>query len=166
MALSALVVQEVAIRGPLGSDDLPRRILIVLSYLLAAPFIAFNIRRPGIAIMGVGLVLNFLAIITNGGLMPITPDTLSNAGYTTEASLGEWVPGTKDVLLEREDTHLAALSDWIVWDDLPTARAFSIGDVIIVTGLALTLVELLMPRWRREIAPAPAEERDPDRTLL
>jgi hypothetical protein len=149
IAFAALAVQLLAIYGPLGSDDLPRRILLVGSYLALMVFVAVNVRHPGLALLGIGLVLNFLPIVANEGLMPITPETLEKTGDVPEdARVGEWVEGTKDVLLERDDVRLYVLSDRLTSDYSPF-RAFSIGDLIILAGAAILTIELLLPRIRR-----------------
>ena len=159
VALLAVCLQLAAIFAPLGDDDLPRRVLFVASYLLLFVFVAGNVRRPGIVVLGVGLLLNFLAIATNGGLMPITPGTLLRSGDIPEdAKIGEWVPDSKDVLLERGDVRLYALSDRIVWDDLGALRAFSVGDVVIALGFVLMLGDLLLPRLGRP--PEPHKETE------
>jgi len=152
LALLALLTQIIAIRAPLGDDDLPRRILLLASYLLLLIFVAANVYRPGIAVIGAGLLLNFAAIVANGGLMAITPRTILKTGsLPDDAVVGEWLPGSKDILLERGDVHLWSLTDRLTWDAIsPPFRAFSVGDVVIVVGLALTLAELLLPRFRPE----------------
>ena len=149
VALLALCVQLIALRAPLGNDDLPRRLLLVSSYLLLLTFVAFNITRIGIAVIGAGLLLNFIAILANGGLMAITPETILKSGtLPDDAVVGEWLPGSKDILLERADVHLWFLTDRLVWDSISSVfRAFSIGDVIIVVGFAITLLDILLPRW-------------------
>ena len=164
VALLALCVQLIALRAPLGNDDLPRRLLLVSSYLLLLTFVAFNITRIGIAVIGGGLLLNFIAILANGGLMAITPETILKSGtLPDDAVVGEWLPGSKDILLERADVHLWFLTDRLVWDDISSVfRAFSIGDVIIVVGLALTLLDILLPRWGtvpEEAGPASARHQ-------
>ena len=137
MALLAFLLQAIALLAPLGDDDLLPRILFIASYLLLFVFVAANIRRPGIVILGVGIALNFLPIITNGGLMPITPETIARTGDVPDVDVGEWIPGSKDVLMERDDVRLYFLSDRLVWGATPV-RAFSIGDVVIVVGLHRT----------------------------
>lgn len=149
-ALLAVCLQLLAIFGPLGSDDLLRRVLFIISYLILIAFVAVNVRRPGIAVIGVGLALNFIVIAANGGLMPITPETLLKTGSIPEgAETGEWVSRSKDVLKEREDVHLYFLSDRLVWDGVAPIRAFSIGDLVLLAGLGITLVELFFPRLER-----------------
>ncbi len=151
VALLALCLQAAAIKAPLGDDDFPRRILIVVAYLLLLIFAVSNLARPGFVVIGAGLAFNFLGVIANGGLMAITPETVMRSGpLPGDAVLGQWLPGSKDVLLERADVHLWFFTDRLVWEDVSSVfRAFSIGDVIIVVGLALILVDILMPRWQR-----------------
>ncbi len=146
----ALALQLLAIKAPLG-DDLPRRILIVASYALLLVFVASNIRRPGLLVIGLGLCLNLLPIVVHGGLMPITPETILRTGTLPEGVFpGDWLTGSKDVLLAREDVHLWFLTDRLVWADVSSVfRAFSVGDVVIIAGLVATLADLFMPRLRR-----------------
>lgn len=155
VALLAVLVQLLAIRGPFGSSEIPPRFLLVLSYLLLIWFVAANLRRPGIVVMGAGLLLNFAAILANGGLMPVTPEALARAGYDIPADVGpgDHLPHTKDVLKERGDVRLWFLGDRLVLDPLPGIAAFSIGDVVILAGLAVTVVDLLSPRLQRVRAP-------------
>jgi len=142
----ALAIQLIAIFGDLGSDDLFRRILFIASYLLLIVFVFANVRRPSIALFGVGVLLNFLPIIANGGLMPITPETLQKTGDVPEdARIGEWVRDTKDVLLERDEVHLYFFSDRLT-SDLSLARAFSVGDLVLISGAIFLLLDLLLPR--------------------
>jgi Family of unknown function (DUF5317) len=116
--------------------------------LLLFAFVAANFRRTGIAIIGAGLLLNFIVIAANGGLMPVTEETLLKTGSLPhDAEVGEWVPQSKDVLLDREDVRLYFLSDRLVIEALDPVRAFSIGDVVIVIGLIMTMAELLLPRF-------------------
>lgn len=148
VALVAVLLQIGAIFAPLG-DDIPRRALFLVSYLLLLLFVYLNLRRIGILIIGIGVVLNFLPIAANGGLMPVTPEVVARGDFPS-AELGEWVPGTKDVLLEEEDVRLWALGDRFILDVLPMGKlAYSIGDVFITAGLVVFLVDLLVPRIQR-----------------
>lgn len=152
VALLAICLQIIAIFAPLGSNDLPTRILLVTSYLLLLVFVSINVRRPGLVILGLGLTLNFLAIVTNGGLMPTTPEVYAKFSWPEDVRVGERIPNTKDILLEREDVHLYVLSDRYRWDTQTLIRVFSIGDVIIATGLIVTVAELALPRFGRKPA--------------
>ncbi|HUF52290.1 MAG TPA: DUF5317 family protein [Dehalococcoidia bacterium] len=149
LLLLALAIQLIAIYAPLGSDDLPRRILMVAGYVGLLGFVGINLKRSALVVLGLGALLNFLPIVANGGLMPITPETLLKTGDIPEdARVGEWVEGTKDVLKEREDVHLYFLSDRLT-SDLSPFRAFSIGDLIILAGAVILAADLLLPRPQR-----------------
>lgn len=153
LALFALAMQAIAILVPIGLDDIPKRLLFVLSYLILLTFIARNLPRPGIAIIGIGLLLNVLPVVANGGLMPVTADNLARAGQTRHIEgrrEGDAIPYTKNVLKSKENTHFYELSDRIVWENSFFFRVFSIGDVVIAGGLVVTLGDFLLPRLKRE----------------
>lgn len=150
VAVCALGLQLLVVFAGFGALGDARRGLFVLSYLLLIVFVLANLRRPGIAVIGIGLVLNFLAIVSNGGLMPVTPEALDRVGPPpTDIELGDPVPLTKDVLLAREDTRLWPLTDTLTWENPTNIQVFSVGDLFVGAGLALTLAELLLPRLRR-----------------
>jgi hypothetical protein len=104
--------------------------------LLIAAWI--NRDQPGFWALGLGLALNLLVIILNGGLMPISPDTV--ARLAPEAQPGAWQVGHrlgtgKDVVLPVAITRLWWLSDRFLlpaW--FPYRAAFSLGDVLIAFG--------------------------------
>ena len=152
LALFALAMQAVAIFAPLGFDNLPKRLLFDLSYLLLISFIILNLPRPGIAIIGIGLLLNFLPIVANGGLMPVTAENLAEIGelHRIEGRReGDAIPYTKNVLKSKENTHVYELSDRLVWDNPVFFRVFSIGDVVIAAGLVVVVGDLFLPRLQR-----------------
>lgn len=156
----ALLTQIFVMYVDLGDAGIARRITLPVSYVLVIAFVALNWRRVGIAVLGLGAFLNFLAVISNGGLMPVSPENLREAGLEEKLAgrePGDAIPGTKDVLLEEEDTHLLFLSDRLtLWGGRgPIPAAFSVGDVIIVVGAAIALLELLLPSAQR---PRPKDE--------
>jgi len=157
VALLALLLQVIAIVGPLGEADILRRLMFVFSYVLLIVFVSFNLRRVGIAIIGLGLLLNFAPIVTNGGLMPVTSESLARIGETHRLEgldPGDAIPNTKNVWRERDDTHLWFLSDRVVWDNSILFRVFSIGDIVIAAGLVVTLGDLFLPRIRSKAEPS------------
>lgn len=113
--------------------------VLVISQLLLLGFVWFNRDLVGLRILGLGLILNLLVIILNGGLMPLAPET-AQALYP-EVSPSVWQIGSrpgmsKNILLLYEDTRLAFLSDSILlpaW--FPWTRALSPGDLLIVLGV-------------------------------
>jgi len=110
---------------------------LLLSQGAPLVFACLNRRQPGLWLVGLGLALNLLVISLNGGLMPISPETIQALGLPPESWAVEQRLGmSKDVVRSISDTRLWLLSDWLVspaW--LPSQGAFSIGDVIIGAGL-------------------------------
>lgn len=133
---------QVIIFGRLGRlvalPDSLVAVLFVTSQLMLLVFAWLNRRLPGGWLLGTGLLLNFLAIILNGGLMPISPETVH--ALVPDAPDGSWRIGerlgrTKDVVLPEEATRLGILSDRFLlpqWMSYPVA--FSLGDVILALG--------------------------------
>lgn len=152
VALLAVCLQIGAIFLPTSTGAL-RPALFLSSYVLLMVFAAANWRRPGILIIAVGLLLNFLVIAANGGLMPVTAESMYriDSGSSIEGlHEGDAIPNTKNVLRAKENTRLWALSDRIVrtWGP-PALRIISIGDIFIAVGLVVTLGELFLPRVQR-----------------
>ena len=158
VVLLALLLQIIVIWVGFGEAAVLRRFIFPSTYVLLLAFIVLNRRRIGFLVIGAGMLLNFLAIVSNGGLMPVTPANAEKAGmgYKIEGvELGEAIPRSKNVLLEAGDIHLRWLSDRFTWiSDSPIA-VFSVGDIVVAAGLVVLLVEFLLPALLR---------RSPDRT--
>jgi len=158
VVLVALLLQIVVIWVGFGEAGVLRRLIFPASYVLLLAFVLLNRRRIGFLVIGAGMLLNFLAIVSNGGLMPVTPADAEQAGmgYKIEGvELGEAIPRSKNVLLEESDIHLRLLSDRYTWiSDSPFA-VFSVGDIVVAAGLVVVLVEALLPARQRS---------SPDRT--
>jgi hypothetical protein len=105
-------------------------VLHLLSFALAAVFVWSNRHLPGEMVIAAGGLLNLIAIVANGGTMPASEWAWRTAGFAPPAddfgnsSIVEAarVPWLGDVL--------AIPASW------PLSNVFSIGDVIIILGLA------------------------------
>jgi hypothetical protein len=161
LPLVCLAAQAVAVR--LGSPrsagfDLPAGILL-LSSLALLVMVWANRRVPGMLLLGLGLLLNLVVMLVNGGYMPIAPETLVRIGSPglAAAPAGTRMMGFKDVVLPYEQTLLWALSDILVlpWPFAP--NAFSPGDVLIALGLfVFTQRVLLNPGAGADLCPEAA----------
>jgi len=120
------------------TPDWAVKVLLIVSLVGLLVFIWLNKKLPGLYVLGAGLVLNLLVISMNGGLMPISPETV--AQLTPEHSAEVWQSGdrlgwSKDIILTRANTRLWWLSDHFLTPAWFQHRiAFSPGDVLIALG--------------------------------
>ena len=90
-----------------------------------------NLDVPGMAVVAVGAACNLAAIVANGGYMPADPAALASVGgpdggHDQQHRPGRARPAPADGLF--------AIPDW-----MPFANVFSIGDVLIGVGIAITI---------------------------
>lgn len=112
----------------------------LLTYALAGAFAVLNMRSAGTAVVGLGGGLNLAAILANGGVMPASADALAASGW--EAPVGKFA--NSDVV---SDARLAFLGDVFATPSwLPIDSVFSIGDLVVVLGIALFLHQVSRPR--------------------
>jgi hypothetical protein len=125
---------------------------LIGSLILLLVFCWFNRRVAGIWILACGLVLNLAVIASNGGFMPISPQTASHLVPATDLAkvqIGSRFGTGKDILLLPENTRLVWFSDRFLppaWS--PYQVAFSPGDLLIAAGafwLMLTQGKPLRP---------------------
>ncbi|MDP3064540.1 MAG: DUF5317 domain-containing protein, partial [Chloroflexota bacterium] len=114
--------------------------VLVASYLVLLLALVRDLRRPAIALIFVGASLNFAVISANGGLMPVSPETLSRIAPSVNGRpISPGGPRTfdKDTLREADNTRLRWLSDTLVFPRPLRAVpvAFSVGDVLIALGI-------------------------------
>lgn len=109
-------------------------------------FASANVTVPGFWALWIGIMSNFLVIISNGGWMPISTETLAriiprNPGEF--CGVGTRLGYTKDRIMAPAEINLAWLSDRLVlphW--LSLNIAFSVGDIFISIGTILLLWSL------------------------
>ena len=130
-------------------DGTALRVALPLVHVLLLPFLFANLRLFGVRLVMLGLALNLLVISLNGGLMPVEQGAVAAVGKHTnvDLSVGEHIAGSKNVLLERQDVRLRALSDVILLPlPRPYTRAVSAGDLVIVVGIGAVLASLALAR--------------------
>jgi hypothetical protein len=153
LALLAVVLQVPLLRAPASPPQglAWQQMLFLVSHLLLLVFVWQNRRIVGVQLVGLGVICNLVVILANGGLMPITPETLAriNPGTTLEQwTLGLHYGYSKDVILSQAQTRLWALGDVLVIPPLfPWPTAFSLGDLLLAGGV---VVLLLNPRISSE----------------
>lgn len=109
--------------------------------------VAINRHLPGMPVVLVGLLANFLVIVANDGKMPATRAALVASGQ----------PDTILILVAGDDpghilagpqTRLTLLSDWIPLAAL-NHKVVSPGDIVAAIGLTITIGFALPTRRRR-----------------
>jgi len=124
----------------------PHAVLVsahLVSYVMAGWFVWLNRRVTGLSVVALGGALNAVTIAVNGGTLPASRSALATAGIHPVA--GDF--NNSGVLAH---PHLAWLGDVIpVPASVPMANVFSIGDLLILVGLAYGLHHLCGSRLVR-----------------
>jgi hypothetical protein len=110
--------------------------LLVISQLALLGLLFLNRHLPGAKLFTLGLVLNMLVMVTNGGWMPITPEMYHFVRPDRPVELYTRPPRSKNIILPGAESHLWFLSD-LLPVSLPWYRtAMSPGDVVLILGAA------------------------------
>jgi hypothetical protein len=111
---------------PWRTPDTVAKALWLGSDALIAVAAVRNLRIPGVAFVGAGLVSNLAAVLSNGGHMPVRAAAMHAAGY-------DYAVHNNSAALA--SPHLSWLIDrWAAPDWIPFANVFSVGDVLIAAG--------------------------------
>jgi hypothetical protein len=105
----------------------------ICTYFFAAAFVYLNFRTPGVLIVALGGLSNFIAITANGGVMPASKSALEYAGLAD-------TPGQFASSTSVPDPNVLFLGDiFAVPSSWPMANVYSVGDVLIVAGAFVLL---------------------------
>jgi hypothetical protein len=113
---------------------------LITSQMMLLVFIWLNRQEPGFRFMAVGAAMNLTVIVLNGGLMPISPDTIARLLPGTSPAawhIGARFGHSKDIILLASTTRLEWLADrFTLCAPFPQQwrTAFSLGDVLIAVG--------------------------------
>jgi hypothetical protein len=121
-------------------------ILVLGSFACVFAFAALNFRLPGMTLVALGALGNFIVISANGG-MPVSVDALERAGlgnpFTKQSAA---LKGAHHALTDA--SHLRFLAD-VIPISVP-ANVVSVGDIVIWAGLLLLVQQLMVgPRGKR-----------------
>jgi hypothetical protein len=128
-------------------------LILVSSQAVLLVFSLMNLKKFSFFPIIAGFLSNFLVIILNGGLMPISPETIRHLipdAPDTLWSLGHRLGFGKDIVLLENQTVLPFLSDRFVtpqWMNYPVA--FSFGDLLISAGVIWLLWTLGGPEKQK-----------------
>ena len=139
--LAAIAFQILLFSTPIGSAmGAVAPVAYVLSTGAVLAAVMANLAIKGFRILAAGAIANLAAVIANGGYMPSTEAALRIAdrghesGYTNSAMLSH--PNLAVF------TDIFAIPSW-----MPLANVFSIGDVLIATGVAVVVIGAMRAPW-------------------
>jgi hypothetical protein len=141
LAIIALLIRRIpfAVFSPADFVSLKKAVLII-SYLLLIFVLLKNWRYISARLILLGVAMNFIAILANGGLMPVSPEARDLAGMLP-VGIGQVLPHGSGILLPLEQTRL-----WFLTDIIPVRAIygiFSLGDAIMLCGLGLFMAEVV-----------------------
>ena len=137
VVIAAFGVKELLIRSPLGDSPLGPAVFAVSLAVLVAWTAWHYLRLPGIWLVTVGVGLNLVVVVANGGRMPVAA-AAAQRGPARLSQSGVWA----QYAVMNTGTHGAWLGDWILF---PGAlgrlfpQAYSPGDIVSAAGLAVVL---------------------------
>lgn len=115
--------------------------LHIASYGLLVLFLIRNRSIRPMWGLGVGAAANVTAILANGGRMPASVTALTRAGAAETVDHLTQTGSVGNVLLMSESTRLNFLGDWLYLPaGIPGATAFSLGDLVLLAGIAWIIV--------------------------
>jgi Family of unknown function (DUF5317) len=146
-----LAVQVLLFSSPVGDALGPAAPAVyVASNALVLVAVARNLAIPGLALVLLGGISNLVAIVANGGYMPVSHDALVAIGRGAREGYTNNVQSAEVVLAPLTD--LFAMPAWV-----PMANIFSVGDVLIGIGAGVAVVAAMHGRGPlREHAASPA----------
>lgn len=133
LAIAGLLVQ-VVLFSPVGADidATIGPVIYVASTGAVLVAVLRNWRIPGLFLVAAGAACNLIAIVANGGVMPTTVQALTTAGLGPEDAFSNSAVVADPAVPFLTD--IFALPAWV-----PLANVFSLGDVVIGIGVALTI---------------------------
>jgi Family of unknown function (DUF5317) len=145
LAIAGVILQMAFPRGALSIPSL------IGSFVALLVFAAVNVRAPGFIAILIGLSLNALVIVVNGG-MPVTAHAIAASGQSgTLGGLATNDDGQKH-FLSNDHTKLLPLGDVIAIPP-PVAQAVSAGDLCVHLGVGWFIVAGMRRRQRSTSAP-------------
>lgn len=127
-------------------------LLHVLSYFLLFLFALGNVYFSGFTMIAVGFFLNFMAILMNGGRMPVSEAELLRAGQFDLHQVLKKGNSITHVLID-ENTVFPFLGDIIAFPEpYVFSKVISVGDVLIFLGLVLFVMRTIIRNSGRKKA--------------
>ena len=142
---SWIIVSGLLVQIVLFSEPVSERIgalgppIYVASTLIVIGAVLANHAITGMLVVAAGAASNMIAIVANGGFMPVS------AGAA--AVLGAHQPPAYSNSIQLADPVLAPLTDIFAMPPwVPFANVFSVGDILIGVGIVIVIVSAMRSR--------------------
>lgn len=135
VAVAVKIITNSGYRYELGISDALAPKLYVLGLALIAVFLLLNIRLRGLALVALGFISNFLAIVFNAGYMPVKREHFMS--FATAEEMDKILQGLPvfNHIATGPDTKLYYLTDiFLMPSGIMITRVFSVGDVLLTLG--------------------------------
>ena len=134
--------------------------MIIFSYIVLLLAVWNNLKLKGIKIIGLGIILNFIVIVANGGHMPVLLSSLYKAGLNDFALvLKEGIYVTHILITEK--TLFRFLTDVIpLSPPFPDPSVVSVGDFLMFYGVFSLIQNAMVKRQNSEIRNQNSEDKE------
>jgi hypothetical protein len=132
-------------------------IILISSQLALLGLILYNHAVPGARLFALGIALNLLVMVANGGWMPVTTETYRFVHPNNDLTLYTKPPSSKNIILPRSDTKFWYLSDVIRLNLLWQRTAVSLGDILLVGGVGQLIWQGTARKQERQPLEQPIE---------
>jgi hypothetical protein len=132
--------------------------ILILSQVALLLLLLVNYHLPGAIVFATGVALNTTVMVANGGWMPVTPETAHYVHPERPIELYSKPQASKNIILPRAETNLWILSD-IIRIVLPWRRnAVSVGDILLIIGVAQFIFQTAPKKKHSLEMPQPLEK--------
>ena len=142
---SWIIVAGLFIQVVLFSEPVSERVgalgppIYVASTAMVIAAVVANRAITGMLVVAAGAASNLIAIVANGGYMPVSAGAAAVLGAHSPSNYSNSVQLPDPVLAPLTD--IFALPPWV-----PFANVFSVGDVLIGVGIAIVIVSAMRSR--------------------
>lgn len=141
LAILAIGASVAIDRSTIGAASL----VAIIGIAATLVFVVRNIHLVGVAVVGIGLIVNLAPVVLNGAV-PVRPGALVEANIVQPDELARvTLAGSRR--LSDDSTMLSVLGDTIPLE--LTRQVISYGDLILVVGLADAIANAMRRRRRR-----------------
>ena len=141
-----LYVADWAIRLKMGATSFewlfPASFVVNRLALLA--LVALNLRIPGANVILIGMALNFIAIVSNGGVMPVRPDAIGAVYGPEYLAYTKTAPHIQSAIMTAT-CEVSFLCDIIAARQpfVVMPAVYSVGDIVMSVGIFIAIISLM-----------------------